>query len=742
MLRSCKQFCITILVCVLAIAAVQYFFYEYKKKIDDLHFSRSKAFITEFANSRAMQTHETLSRILLTAQEQAAVLGQFPENELSVRIRLYNASIFEHGCKRLGFLQSDGTLFTASGMRIAWEKQSFMSSILGGRSRLADNEIDPVDGESVNVAATPVYSGGRIVGAFVILFTDQQVHQAFRATSVQSKGPSLLVASNGNVISASVQGLLDTNNIFNAIRQDAMQLEDVTVDTLDEAMRRGQGGFIHCSIRGVGYIMAYSPVQLNNWYVLSLLPISQSYEEAMTYREFEISLHAYNVAVVLLLAFYALGLHMMSMHVKRQDVQRLSALTENIPGGMLRVFNDGIYFQIMDASPGLYAMTGYSKEEFLDRFGENFLEFIHPEDRDKTLRAVQVDLMDKSTSEIEYRVHTKDGRLRWFLGRGRTMGDARTVDCVVLDITEKKQLAEHQLMDAQRYRLLFELSGSIFYEYDCEACQLNIGHGFKEKFGCLPSSSNFPLSLLEDKIVHKQDGDKLMELAEQARSGQSSAEATLRIRKTTGRHVWCHVEQVHVIGARGQLVKVIGKITDVDHQVRAIDRLNRQNQRDAFTRLLNKVSTREVVDSHLSNAGPGECAALCIVDLDRFKTINDTYGHDTGDAVLFQAAKHLRQSFRSTDVIGRIGGDEFLVFFKNLPNMEVLMSKLEKLRGLFRDGCYVEGVDVRLSISVGIALYSAHGTSFGRLYRNADKALYRAKVTRDAVAVYDVEKDA
>lgn len=736
MFRSRKPLCVSVAVCVAAIAAVLFCYDWYKDQVLELQQRRTKIVITEFAASRALFTHETLTRIMVTAQEQAAILGQFAVEDMPLRIRLYSASIFEHGCKSIGFIDLNGTLHTASGIVARWDSQAFMAQIGTGRPFMSDSETDPLDNEPVNVAVAPVFSGGRMVGAFAILFTNQQMNLAFRVTAANTKGPSFLISGQGEVISASIVGLLAGTNIFTAMHNKALTLA-IPEEVLVAAMRRDKSGVTGCEIEGRRYFLAYAPVQLNGWYALSLLPENYQQEESAALADLDRGMFLSFGLILSGVLLYMLLVHAIATRSKRSDCKRIQTITENLPGGILRVHNDGHFFRILEASPGLYSMTGYTPEEFHQNFGENYLEFVYPEDRERVLLAVQATLAEQACAEIEYRVCTKNGQLRWFLGRGQAPIDVNIMDCVVLDITEKKMMEEHAAVDAQRYRLLFDLSGSIFFEYDCDSHTLTVGHGFKEKFGYMPDTSRLPDSLLESGLIHRNDREKLNELLEQVRMGQPSGEATMRIRKASGRHVWCRIEEVHMYGAQMQLIKIIGKITDADQQVRAMERLSRESQRDPFTRLLNKVSTREMVDRYIAQSSPDECGAMCIIDLDAFKSVNDTYGHETGDAVIFQAAKHLRQSFRSSDIMGRIGGDEFLVYFKGLPNIEVLMPKLEKLRELFREGCYVNGVDLRMTMSVGIALYPQHGVSFAKLYRAADKALYQAKITRDSIAVYD-----
>lgn len=134
----------------------------------------------------------------------------------------------------------------------------------------------------------------------------------------------------------------------------------------------------------------------------------------------------------------------------------------------------------------------------------------------------------------------------------------------------------------------------------------------------------------------------------------------------------------------------------------------------------------------------GVGALLLMVDLDHFKEINDTYGHATGDLVLKKAAQVLRGVFRETDIVGRVGGDEFMVFLKNVGNPEVVQRLMSTLNSRIRAVTVDDLPEETLSCSIGAAFYPRHGKDFTLLYENADRALYEAKrAGRNGHAVFE-----
>ena len=148
-------------------------------------------------------------------------------------------------------------------------------------------------------------------------------------------------------------------------------------------------------------------------------------------------------------------------------------------------------------------------------------------------------------------------------------------------------------------------------------------------------------------------------------------------------------------------------------------------ERDSLTGLLNSETTRRRIAQQMDALGDGERGALIMVDIDRFKEVNDTFGHLEGDRALVDVARILRESFRVGDVVGRLGGDEFMVYLNRVKDSAVVKEKCEAVRRAVERRASSDS-GRRITISTGSAL-SKPDESFEDLYRRADEALYAAK---------------
>ena len=158
---------------------------------------------------------------------------------------------------------------------------------------------------------------------------------------------------------------------------------------------------------------------------------------------------------------------------------------------------------------------------------------------------------------------------------------------------------------------------------------------------------------------------------------------------------------------------------------------------DGLTQLHNKIGTENLVTEWLDGKESKSGGVLLMLGVDRFKQINDNFGHAVGDKVLYKVGHLLKSSFRENDIVGRVGGDEFLIFMKGVTSEEFVTRRMESLIQYFHELPVAEIKDHRLTCSIGAAFMPKDGTTFDSLYQNADEALYRTKRNgRDGFSIY------
>jgi diguanylate cyclase (GGDEF)-like protein len=156
--------------------------------------------------------------------------------------------------------------------------------------------------------------------------------------------------------------------------------------------------------------------------------------------------------------------------------------------------------------------------------------------------------------------------------------------------------------------------------------------------------------------------------------------------------------------------------------------LRHMAQHDSLTGLPNRVLFSDRVQHELAYAKRhGERFAMIFFDLDKFKSINDNHGHAVGDMLLRQAAERLQKAVRASDTVSRIGGDEFVVLMGELAAANAALALAEKIRQAVRHPYSIDGRELTISCSVGVAIYPDDGDNEVALFKSADEAMYRAK---------------
>ncbi len=191
---------------------------------------------------------------------------------------------------------------------------------------------------------------------------------------------------------------------------------------------------------------------------------------------------------------------------------------------------------------------------------------------------------------------------------------------------------------------------------------------------------------------------------------------------------WWSISGRPVVDELDRFQGFIGSGSDLTEKRRSDAEITRLALFDGLTGLANRQRMRHSLDKTLQQqAGPYRPASLFLMDLDRFKAVNDTLGHQAGDALLKQVAQRLQRGVGDAGLVGRLGGDEFQVLLPGIDNGDTLATLAKELIGALSQPYFIAGASVTIGCSIGIAIAPQHGEDAEELIRNADLALYAAK---------------
>lgn len=423
----------------------------------------------------------------------------------------------------------------------------------------------------------------------------------------------------------------------------------------------------------------------------------------------------------------------------KQTTQELETLTNSIPGGVAKIFI-GSNISILFANDGYYELIGYTRNEYIALGKRALAKIIHPRDIDRVLSYLRANAHKNFPIKIEYRVIHKDKSVSWVLLHGNRVDDeiiTPVFQCVFIDITHSKELQQTLEFESERYRTLAELSDDILFEYDFATKSISFSKKYEEVTGLNPPMKNIKKNFIEYQLIFDEDIEAFLSFYDSFKNGASSGTTEIRLNKRQG-YSWYKIQAVTIFNFDKTPKLIIGKIANIDSHKQETDHLRKLAERDTLTQLYNHNTTISLINHYLNECDEKSYNALIIIDIDNFKAINDTLGHLNGDIVLKMISNGLRILFRSTDIIGRIGGDEFVVLLKNVASKEVLLKKANDICEFLHTIYLKDCSNYKISGSVGIAINPDNGSNYDELLYKADAALYKAKRKgKDCFALYD-----
>lgn len=406
----------------------------------------------------------------------------------------------------------------------------------------------------------------------------------------------------------------------------------------------------------------------------------------------------------------------------------LEALTENIPGGVHQCeCDDGMTFLSMSQS--FLTLVGYSQEEIKDRFHNHFAEMIYPDDLPRLQAEMAEQLACGDTLELEYRILRGDGKLLWILDQGKraTLADgSRCFYCVLMDITRQKEQREELRLTLECHQIIMDQTTDIIFEWDIAKDALTVSSNWRKKFGYDAIQDTISKKIPMSDNIHPEDMPAFVKIMMDSAAGMPYSEAEFRIGNVLGNFRWHRIRATVQFDSGRRPIKAVGVILDIDADKKQKERLLEQAQRDPLTGLYNKSAIQELANRQIDGNTGESSQALLIIDIDNFKGVNDTYGHLCGDTLLSDVAGVLKSYFRADDIVGRIGGDEFLVY---LPQIAGEKEAAAKVRGLLTTLGMLRPIKdaATISCSIGGSLFPQKGADYFTLYKCADSALYQIK---------------
>lgn len=302
-----------------------------------------------------------------------------------------------------------------------------------------------------------------------------------------------------------------------------------------------------------------------------------------------------------------------------------------------------------------------------------------------------------------------------------------------------KHMHDILVLEGEKYRVATELSHDIIFEYLLDKDEMLYADKYKEVLGgnCFVPNYTSTCIIRQDRI-YPDDWGIYLEFCQELKEGKESIEVVLRFKDRVGEYIWCQILGKTILDEKKKPLRIIGKIVNIDVQKKRLEALEYKATRDPLTKVYNKEVTLKKIDKFIKGSKTN-CHAFMLIDLDDFKKVNDSYGHMVGDKILIHVISRIKEEFTNGEVIGRVGGDEFVIFVGNLGSRDEVYHKANLLR-MAMNTVYIDDYNaIDVSGSVGVAIYPDDGYTYEQLMEKADEALYQAKEQgKNSYIVYSV----
>ena len=404
----------------------------------------------------------------------------------------------------------------------------------------------------------------------------------------------------------------------------------------------------------------------------------------------------------------------------RESEQRFTATFDQAAVGIARVGPDG---QWLDVNKKLCEIVGYSREELL---AKTFQDITYPEDLDGDLALVEQTLAGtRDAYAIDKRYIQRSGDLIWIR---LTVSLVRNVSgaplyfiSVIEDINERKK-ANEKLREAAA---VFSSTGEGVTITNRNGTILDVNDAFVRITGYSREEAvgENPRLLKSGRHDDKFYNDMWKQLLN---TGHWHGEIWNRTKSGTVYPEILTISKVE--NENGEAEGYVGVFADISSLKETEARLDHMAHHDPLTDLPNRMLFRDRLTHSLAGAKRnGSKIAVIFLDLDHFKNINDTLGHSIGDVLLIQIARRMKILVRAGDTIGRISGDEFCLLFEDLTSVADAVPLVDKLLSVFFDSFAVNGQSLRMTASIGVAIYPDNSQDPDALLSFADAAMYEAK---------------
>lgn len=372
----------------------------------------------------------------------------------------------------------------------------------------------------------------------------------------------------------------------------------------------------------------------------------------------------------------------------------------------------------------------------LRRYQNQISNAFLPEQRDLLLQQIHAGLKKCKTFYTELQIETLSGERIWYsLDLQRRVVDDSGEKLIVymIDIQEQVERKTELANINQYFHILQTLSKGLLYRLDIQTKTLYRNEETADFYGIASVVKDYPDPVALKSLFHEEDIPDYVSFIQMVLGGKEGSHAA-RMISPSGAFEYHEFNFKQLPQPDGSIKEMIGMAVNIQEKMD----LKVKASYDPLTNTLNKGEFHRMAQDILENTSEIQSHAMVFLDLDDFKYVNDHLGHHFGDYLLQQVAERMSSRVRQYDLVGRVGGDEFVIFIRNFSQIGLIEQKSKEILSLVNqvisDGIHSHSIHA----SVGIAFYPQHGKNYEQLYQKADEALYQSKNSgKNKITIYN-----
>lgn len=408
----------------------------------------------------------------------------------------------------------------------------------------------------------------------------------------------------------------------------------------------------------------------------------------------------------------------------------LDTLIDNIDGLIYCTLYDNQWTMIF-ASVGCKELTGYDANDVMFNKLISYEEITLEADRQIVRDKINMAIKMRARFEIEYRIQHADGDIIWVSERGSPIynenGQIQAIKGIIQNISNRKSI-EQALHDAEsHYRSIFENAIEGIFQTSPAGQYLMVNPALARMYGYdSPEELMGTFSNIREQLY--VDVNRREEFIQTIKKHQSLQNFESLAYKKDG-SIICISENARIVrDEAGNLLYYEGTVEDITVRKNYENNLEYQATHDLLTGLPNRNMLNDRLQQCINFANRYKNKmAVAFLDLDQFKLINDSMGHEVGDQLLLIMAERLSSCIREIDTVVRLGGDEFVILISNIDNLNSLTTSIKRILTSVAEPCVINKLDYTVTCSIGISIYPEDGIKPSTLLKNADSAMYKAK---------------